>query len=483
MQTFIQRSVWSLVWAAVIAIALWLNLDMAREQPILFALVAVCLFVTSVALVFTRSNYRNGNYGEAFAALLVGAFCLGVTIISEVSFWSSSIEGVHDQIAREKAKTQGVDLVQEKRREQLRLQTSGKSPKAIEAEMLAALTKVYRGQTLASLTADCGDTSSQFYRYCADFFSLKAQLASANELKELEGKVLADSTQVVVTTVKRSFYKAAQIGSEQIGGSVQAWVAGIVVWMVLTMTALHLAALYVAFAPGRRTEARTAPKASEGTGGAAKPVSPVTETQRIVEMMRETGLTKYTAYDPDSGMWRHVEANKLDPSPTGGKPDPIKERPDLARKADNPPSPEVGQPTEQSVAEAAKEHAIIHQVSPVRLAVNNDSFEEIEPRPQPKSKKKQVKRAEGSVVRWLDACTTQTPDKRVKATSRECRRSYIAFCEMEGTHPVGHKQQSRMMSAALRKGDHGRGPRNGDGAVWLGLIVMQPSANPLRRRA
>jgi hypothetical protein len=263
------------------------------------------------------------------------------------------------------------------------------------------------------------------------------------------------------------------------GGGEQLWrdvflAIPLLFWMIARIVAVPLAVAGMTGSVKKPQEARTAPISSEGTGGAHKPVSPASETQRVVGTLREVGFTKHNVYDPDFSMWQqHVRRVE---------PDPIKERLDLARKADNPPSPEVGQPTEQA-AEAAKEPAVIQQVSPVRLAVNNDSFEEIEPRPQPKSKKKQVKRAEGSVVRWLDACTTQTPDKRVKATSRECRRSYIAFCEMEGTHPVGHKQQSRMMSAALRKGDHGRGPRNGDGAVWLGLIVMQPSANPLRRRA
>jgi hypothetical protein len=240
-------------------------------------------------------------------------------------------------------------------------------------------------------------------------------------------------------------------------------VLGLLFWALARMMALPVAVTSMQIASKRRQEAPAAPKAEAAPSVAEKASSPVSDAHlAYARSIPDLPPPGWASAHP----WKSPDDDPTPPS--GGKPDPLKERTDLTRKAEAPAAAEPVQP-----------------IPSVRLAVNNDVFEETDrQRNQTRTKKKEVKRAEGSVVRWLDASTTQTPDKRVKATSRECRRSYLAFCEIEGSHPVGHKQQSRMMAAALRKGDHGRrGPRNGDGAVWPGLIVVQPSAEPLRRRA
>lgn len=462
MQTFLQRFIWISIWMGTMGITLGLCYGLAERQPILLAIIVLAAIVQSVAFVYARIHMSDGNRYTWAATLWVGLLALCVSVVAGTSYWSSTIANVHDEIARDRAKLAGQDIIQDKRREQLGKLTAGRSPAAIEADMQLALAKSFGRETLGFKTADCSDTSSPHYRYCTEFLSLKSQLASAKELKELEGKVLADSTRVVSVAIKRSFYDLAILGSENIGGSVKMWILGIVILIEACLQSLHLLSLYIGFAPIRRQEARTAQKAEPAPIVAEKASSPVSEAIRTPEELAQAlGLPKSAADD-----WRRrAEEEPRDPPPSGGgKPDPLKERPDLSRKTEAAPAP----------VEQAK-------LPSVRLAVNNDVFEDPAP---PKSKKKSAKRAEGSVVRWLDACTTQTPDKRVKATSRECRRSYLAFCEIEGFHPVGHKQQSRMMSAALRKANHGgRGPRNGDGAVWLGLIVVQSSAEPLKRRA
>lgn len=96
----------------------------------------------------------------------------------------------------------------------------------------------------------------------------------------------------------------------------------------------------------------------------------------------------------------------------------------------------------------------------------------------------------GNVKEWLSECTSQTPDGRVKTTSKECHQSYRAWCEIGGWHPVGQQDLARKMSAILgrptkTKGNakNGRAPRDGAGRVWPGLLVYAPSAVPLRATA
>lgn len=265
------------------------------------------------------------------------------------------------------------------------------------------------------------------------------------------------------------------------GGGEQLWrdvflAIPLLFWMIARIVAVPLAVAGMTGSVKKPQEARAAPKAEAAPKVAEAP------SLALYDAMKARGVThgEHTAYDPETKLWTHVKFYPLpgdkpsedprDPPPSGGKPDPLKERPDLTRKTESP---------------TAAEPAIVQPIPAVRLAVNNDVFEELErPRNQQKSKKKAAKRLEGNVMRWVAECTSQTPDKRVIATSQQCRRSYVAWCRVNGFEEIGHKKMSRIMSAELRKGESGtRGPRNGKGAVWHGLIVFEPSAEPLKRRA
>lgn len=458
MQTFLQRSIWIAIWMGTMGITLGLCYGLAERQPILLAIIVLAAVVQSVALVYCRIHMRDGNRVSSAAALWVGLLALCVSLVAGTSYWSSTVANVHDEIARDRAKLAGQDLIQDKRREQLAKLASGRSPEAIEADMQLALARSFGKETLGFKTADCTDTSSTHYRYCTEFLGLKGQLASAKELRALEGKVLADSTQVVSVALKRSFYDLAILGSENLGGSVKMWILSIVVLIEACLQSLHLLSLYIGFAPVRRQEARTAAKAQAAPIVADKASSPASEPHT-----KRSDLVLVTPPE-----------DPRDPPPGGGKPDPIKERSDLSRKAESQPE-----------KQAATEPAIKEPAPAVRLAVNNDIFDEVSPpKPPRSSKKKSAKRLEGNVMRWISECTSQTPDKRIKATSQECRRSYVAWCRIHGFEEIGHKKMSRVMSAELRRGESSvRGPRNGKGAVWPGLQVFVPSAEPLKRRA
>jgi hypothetical protein len=463
MQTFLQRFIWISIWLGTMGITLGLCYGLAERQPILLAIIVLAAIVQSVAFVYARIHSIGGNRYTWAATLWVGLLALCVSVVAGTSYWSSTIANVHDEIARDRAQLAGQDIIQDKRREQLGKLTAGRSPAAIEADMQLALAKSFGKETLGFKTADCSDTSSPHYRYCTEFLSLKSQLASAKELKELEGKVLADSTRVVSVAIKRSFYDLAILGSENIGGSVKMWILGIVVLIEACLQSLHLLSLYIGFAPVRRREALAAPKAEAAPSVAEKASSRVSEP---LEKPRKSLAAPMTLGEIER-IYSTSPEDPRDPPPSGGKPDPLKGRTDLTRKADNPPSEKVVQPE-------AKQPA-------ARLVVDNDP--PILVIPQPPRKKKE-KRLEGNVMRWISECTSQTPDKRVKATSQECRRSYLAWCRINGFEEIGHKKMSRIMSVELRRGDSSaRGPRNGKGAVWPGLLVSIPNAEPLRRRA
>lgn len=235
MRIFIQRTLWLLIWAATMSLALLVSWNMAKDQPILLYVIVLAMVVMSVGYVYARQHWHDGNRVSSAAAFWVGMGAMAIVIVADVSYWSSSIEGIHDQIVREKAQMAGQDLVKERRRKQLIASTANKLPAQIRAEMATAPNN-------------------------AELRTLRAQLLAAEELEKLQGQVLADSTQTVQFSLKRSFYEAARLGSENIGGTVPSWIFGITVLLVVFLLSLHALSLFIGFAPKAR-EARGAAKA------------------------------------------------------------------------------------------------------------------------------------------------------------------------------------------------------------------------------
>ncbi len=462
MHTFIQRSIWGLIWGATIGIAVWLSLDMTRDQPILFAILLVCLAVISVSLVYGRSLWARGAKGSAIAAYGVGALCLCVAVVSEVSYWSGSIEGVHDQIAREKAKAKGKDIVQEKRRQQLAGHVGGLSPAELQAQMDGELTRVYKGATLAVATLNCTDRTSAAFRYCDTYLDFKARLASAQELRDLEGKVLADSTEVVSTTIRRSFYEAARIGSELIGGDVRTWIAGIVGLLVATMMSLHLLSLFIGFAPGRRVEPHGRAEASPLITLAGASIPPATPPLELAE----TAFSKPEDQDPAP---EPVKPVPLTPK-EGAETVPALVRTDLARKL----LPDVQETT-----------LSIQENLPPRLATLNGR--EIPPtkgeirETRSQRKKKISSEAEASPVdAWAKIFLTKTPGKRI--TGKQGRKHYDQYRKMHGLPEMTPRTFSRLLGEHIDRLESivrlpgERRPRAGMGSAWWGYDLLDVGA-------
>lgn len=474
LQTFLQRSVWSLIWLATIAIAISLSADMASDQPILFAILLVCLAVVSVSMVYGRKLWAEGNRIAAAGCGFACVLALGLTIVSEVSYWAGTIEGVHDQITRDKARAAGLDLVQEKRRQQLAQHTGGVSPAEIEAQMQAELARTYGGKVLASTTNDCRDSGSPSYRFCSVFLALKSQLASAKQLQELEGKVLADSTQVVQTSVKRSFYEAARIGSEQIGGSPKAWVSGIVALVVATMLSLHLLSLYIGFAPvkSRATKSPPLPKANEsqaqkGTGYerplelsqspviSPAPSQPLSLVEPLDDLLGHQEVRPATKEEVEAlkqalAKFDPLKPLKLpeDPTPPGG--------------GTRIPGPQLVVDNE---ADAFDVSQFFDAAPPTKAEAKGSRAK----------KKPAAKAGTGDVETWAGLHMKPTVDPGEVVTSKDAYACYETWCRARGHQPVHHKALTRKLNAILGRGQ-GKGvraPRNGNGTVFQGFFLVE----------
>lgn len=279
MQSFIRKSVWATVWAVTMAITVWFCLELADEYPAILALLILAAFVESISLVYARQAWRHGNVVTAIAALWITGLSLITLIISESSYWSSAIEGIHEQVTRDKLLREGVDIVREKQKERYASLASGKTADQIQAEIDAQ-----QLNELFKRSSACTDVTQPDSRsFCQGYFKLKADHAAAKEAAALEGTVWKASTTVETAAMQRNFYEAARLGSENIGGSVRAWILGIVAVLVLFLESLRLLALYIGTAPDRPRKPQEASKEVSPASIPEESVPPVLEPTQAPE--------------------------------------------------------------------------------------------------------------------------------------------------------------------------------------------------------
>lgn len=255
------------------------------------------------------------------------------------------------------------------------------------------------------------------------------------------------------------------------GGGEQLWrdvflAIPLLFWMIARIVAVPLAVAGMTGSVKKPQEARTAPKTEAAPSVAEKASSPASEAHRaFAKSIPDLPPPGWASAHP----WKSPDDDPTPPS--SGKPDPLKERTDLTRKAEAP-APVVVEPVKQAPAAFFDDKNIVDLLTPKqrrKLAQDNS--------------KKKDRREDGSVTEWLACCTSQTQDKAVIAKTGKCRESYVAWCEKYGKHPVHHKVMSRKMGVILGRASGQRGRRDGKGAAWEGLYVWLPSAEPLRRRA
>jgi hypothetical protein len=271
MYSIVKKAVWATVWAVTMAITVYLCWDLTASSYSILAILVLAAFVESISLVYARQAWRQGNVITAVAALWITGLSLLTLVISESSYWSSVIEGIHEKITREKLLREGLDVVREKQRERYTSLASGKTPDQLQAEISAIkLDELFRR------SASCTDVTQQDSRtFCQGYFRLVADYAAAKEAKDLEGVVWKNSTALETPMMQRNFYEFARLASENIGGSIKNWILAVIAVMVLLLQSLHLFALYIACAPNRPKKPKEPVKEPEAIQVAEAPAKPV----------------------------------------------------------------------------------------------------------------------------------------------------------------------------------------------------------------
>jgi hypothetical protein len=444
MQKFVRRAVWFSVWAATYAIIVWLCMELAENQPVILAVLLLSGIVASIGLVYARQSFAAGSWSGGMSALLVTALALTTCVIGEISYWSGTIESIHEQVTRDRSISEGKSLVRQRQAERYSALANGQSAEALQAGMAAALTKTIAGVSLGTRTAGCTDTSSPHYKSCTAYFDLKAQFAAANEAAKLEGVVSNFNTSVEPVGLKRDFYRAAVWLHDMTGWKVESCIAGIAAIIVSLLQSLLMLSLYIGSTPERRQEAARA----------------------TLQPRREPGAT------PEL---KRAMAAAAPPVPVveskEEKPVPFRS-PEVAKAAPLP-------------AEVER-----HLPNPPRIVVNNDregndDFPEKYRGKKAKGPSAQSHaRQSASVRKWLGMCN-QTENHKVCADSDAVWDAYSAWLRATGEHGfVKRKPMIAELGRVYFKGGQlgRRGPRTANGSKFPGLVPYHP-ATPLRATA
>lgn len=453
MQKIIRHAVMGLVCIATYAIIVHLSMELADSQPVMLALLLLSAFVASVGLVYARQSFRGKDWSVGSAALAVTFIATLFSVIGDISYWSGTLDTVHEEVLRDKAIREGQDLVIARQKTRYSSLSNGESAEQLQAAMAGALAKPIGDKTLGARTKDCTDTASYHYRSCTEYFNLKAKFAAANEAQKLESVVWAAGTHVEKSGRRRDFYRAAVAISDATGWTVEHSILGITSVIVILLQSLMMLSLYIGLSPERRTEASAALKSPKAMDIAPMPITPA-----LARVARSESLIR-----DDLGR-KQAEALGEPGTGSGGG-----------------GSPSFPQPLVEKVASPVAEvEAPLPSVP--RIIVNNDRDDDDRGRFQ---KKPRSKKKEGKVSSWLADCTTQTDDPSVKATSIECRKSYEAWCKEYELLALPPKTMARQIGVIIGRatGRDGRKSRNGQCSTYPGLIVADTQQFQRRRTA
>ncbi len=316
-----RRGIWTVVWAAMMALLVVMCLDLAASQPVIFGLVMLAAFVGSIGLAYTRISWHNGAYATAAAALLVSILAIFTHAFMEASYWSSVIDQINQEVSAETAVSDARAAVAEKRKERYVASSNGKSTSQLEAEIKAAETNVIYAR---SVSCD-KPTASESRTFCEGYFLLKAKLAAAKEADKLEGMVWSAAT-TVETTAKRNLAAIAILAAKTLGGKAEEYTAIIVITLVAFTQALLAFALPIGWAPEKP---RSASRAGGETGGYLAPEKSLSASPRprIDALTKISGVTvpedhvreatKMVDEQPVSIAYKSVVLPEIDPDGDG----------------------------------------------------------------------------------------------------------------------------------------------------------------------
>lgn len=449
-----RRAIWTAFFAAFYGIVIYMAKDMAGTQPVIFGIILLAALVCAVAFVYSRDNRE---------ALLIAVLALCVHAFLEASYWSSVIDDTSTHAMREQSAAASRDVVNEKRRARYASSASGKGAGQLSAEV-EMLKQDARWVTSAQCTNATAPASRAF---CQEYYRLMADLAAAKEAANLENTVF--HTTVEAVDIPRNLAKGALWLSDVTGMSVNAATNILVALMVLFIQAGLAFSLRIGWQP---QEARTAAKAFAPISVASAPVQPVLAPRSpMVALEKMTGVK---AAPVDTNNVRAVMENLLKDGVmyVGTAP------------GDKTPDPE-GDGTPIAKPEAPKVEELTEDPKIVRPAVwHEESAPPVAPRTNGKRQRNHLNRKDQTVIQWLaDGCSI-TDDETVFATGRQCFASYSSYCDgkrIPEKDRVPQKRMSTVLSGQLGTRIDGRGKRNGNGAVFPGLMI-NPIVAQIRRR-
>ena len=317
-QSIAKTVIFSMFGLVALGVTAWICRDLI-EQPAIMAVILTAACLAAVGPAYVAYFWRNGAKPVSMAVLWLTVLASIVLAYTETSYWSSSIEGMHEQATGEKAGREGKAVVAAKRKERYANLSNGQTPEQIQAKLDAKTMDPLYGRSVQCTAA----TQANSRAFCSDLFTLKAELAAATEARNLEGTVWASGTQQE-PFLKRNFYQAAMLGSQNLGGNVSAWILGICLVLVVFLGSLLHLGFLIASSPVKRVAARTAGLAAEAPSLPLKVFPPA---------QPRTALPEY----PIAGLLSRKAANssnisssspELDPTPPADAAPPVEPKPE-----------------------------------------------------------------------------------------------------------------------------------------------------------
>lgn len=425
-----RRGIWTVVWAAMMALLVVMCLDLAANQPVIFGIVMLAAFVGSIGLAYTRISWQNGATGTAVAALAVSLLAICTHAFMEASYWSSVIDQINQEVSAERAVSDARAAVAAKRKERYVSSSNGKSSGQLEAEIKAA-----EQNALFSRSASCTDATTKDSRdFCQGYFLMQSKLAAAKEAGQLEGMIWSAGT-TVETTTKRNLAAIAVMASTVLGGQPEQYTAMIVITLVMFTQALLAFALVIGWAPEKP---RTAAQTSPAVVASAAPSSPVLRDPPAILARPER-----KAYEPTL----KLPEFKVDVRKDIGQTEPIAEKASdksastLHNSADGTDFDGPGTP----IAQPKEEAPAATNVVPIKSYSNAEWRIERETRKKPKKA-----RTQGDAKEWATANLIR--DRRDTAchfTGEQLYAAYEAWCDASNITAAGFKPFSAKVAKHL----------------------------------
>jgi hypothetical protein len=462
-----RRSIWTVVWAAMMALLVVMCIDLAANQPVIFGIVMLAAFVGSIGLAYTRVSWQNGARATAGAALIVSLLAICTHAFMEASYWSSVIEQINQEVTAERAVSDARAAVAEKRKERYVSSSNGRSAGQIEAELKAAETNV-----LFARSGSCANATAKESRdFCQGYFLLQAKHAAAVEAGHLESVIWSAGT-TVETTTKRNLASIAVMASSIFGGQPEQYTALIVITLVLFTQALLAFALVIGWAPEKAREAagatfqRPISLASSFADPAYNSVSVARTPLKALEKIAGVEAKANPPEIPDSSS--EVNASPEPVNETGKTEHGIGQiSPNLDPGGPGTPAPAPEEPKIEEVA-ARSENVV-------------SLFRDDGKLPEAKRGKKKNHKPEAKASVWVEDCCSMVEGRREK--SKVCWKSYLAYCEATDKKPLPRNRFSQQLNVLLGQQTGSGRKRDNGGSVFWGLMINPVMATARRRVA